>query len=114
MLEQATQFLQARDENHWATWLADCATRLRRQEIAGIEHLLDAYGGMGSFNDLMLHPINGHRIDESDVDEVNERLQAIRTSLYALAQEIQREAVIRDRCEPSGEREPPIGQDFKS
>lgn len=95
MLEQATQFLRECDENNWATWLADCAARLRRHKIEGIERLLDAYGGMGSLNDLLLHPINGHRLKESEVGQFNDRLQEIRTSLYDLAKEIRSEAVMR-------------------
>jgi hypothetical protein len=39
---------------HSVSWLAESARRLRSGDFSGIQHLLGAYGGMGSFNDLIL------------------------------------------------------------
>ncbi|WP_142277442.1 DUF6966 domain-containing protein [Mycobacterium timonense] len=38
----------------WVTWLARSRQRIARGDPHGIDELLSAYGGMGSFNDLEL------------------------------------------------------------
>jgi hypothetical protein len=46
---------------------------------------------MGSFNDLVLHPTNGHDLGESEIDVSNERLARLRSSIYRTAHELRRE-----------------------
>ncbi len=40
---------------------------------------------MGSFNDLMLHPINGHSVKENDISQMNKKLSIQRNKIYDLA-----------------------------
>ncbi len=96
LLEETGQFLRKYDETHWAGWLADCEERLRCGDAEGIERLMGAYGGMGSLNDLMLHPVNRHRLSEADVKAANERLALFRNALYGMAREIQGEGVAKE------------------
>jgi hypothetical protein len=77
LLDSASLVLRSSGEEYWATWLEKDAALLRARDFEGIEHLLRAFGGMGSINDLVLHPINGHRIAESDVAKINESLRAL-------------------------------------
>jgi hypothetical protein len=51
---------------HWAERLAGDLRTIRAGDAYGLDHLLQAFGGMGSINDLVIHPVNGHRVDESD------------------------------------------------
>lgn len=51
-----------------------------------------AYGGMGSFNDLILCSANGHNVPEETDREVNDRLDFLRSRLYELACEVRRTA----------------------
>lgn len=38
-------------KDRWANWLRADADRLRRGDLGGAEHILGAYGGMGSLTD---------------------------------------------------------------
>ena len=73
LLDSATALLRSCGEEHWAFWLEKDAARMRASDFGGIEHLLGAFGGMGSVNDLVLHPMNGHRLAESEMALVNEK-----------------------------------------
>lgn len=49
----------------------------------GLRRLLGGYGGMGGFNDLVIHPLNGHAVREADVGRVNTLLDTLRSALHA-------------------------------
>jgi hypothetical protein len=63
---------------------------IRKGDIHGIQHLLSAYGGMGSFDDLFLSPENGTQISASEVSDVDERLKRLSSEAFRLAREIER------------------------
>jgi hypothetical protein len=77
-LEELTSLLRARGETHWVIWLESDLQRLRASDLYGVTHLLSAYGGMGSFNDLVL----------------DARASDLRSRAWSLAKGISREAVI--------------------
>jgi hypothetical protein len=56
-----------------------------------VEHLLTAFDGMGSFNDLYLCKANGHAISENEEFEVNANLNRLSSRLYDLAAQPKRE-----------------------
>jgi hypothetical protein len=58
----------------------------------GLQHLLGAYGGMGSFSDLVIHPANGHQIDPGDLDAVNDQLRALGEAVWSRASALVRES----------------------
>jgi hypothetical protein len=74
---EASELLRRYGEDRWASWLDMDAERIRRGDRYGVDHLLTAFGGMGSLNDLVIHPLNGHNIAEQDLDPVNQRLSAL-------------------------------------
>jgi hypothetical protein len=83
------------DDSHWRppTWTGRC-TSLRHIEAGdgyGLQHLLGAYGGMGSFSDLLIHPANGHPIDSRDVDAVNNYLRTLGAAVWSRASALLRE-----------------------
>jgi hypothetical protein len=53
--------------------------------------MLSAFGGMGSINDLVLHPMNGHKVDVNEVSTVNGRLNSLLERIYALVVKLKRE-----------------------
>jgi hypothetical protein len=93
-LREASALLKSAGEHHWASWLDKSLTRIERRDLSGVDHLLGAYGGMGSFSDLTLMSANGHSVTDENYHEVNNRLDALRSELYELAREILRNAVI--------------------
>ena len=90
-LTVATSMLENVKEEFWAKWLQENLNMIRQRNFRGVERLLSGFGGMGSFTDLVIHPINGHEILESQISSVNEQFAALRTKLYHLAIKIKHE-----------------------
>lgn len=53
-LDEASALLRASDEKHWSAWLEKDRRLIASGDFYGVEHLLQAYGGMGSLNDFGL------------------------------------------------------------
>lgn len=95
-LSETAALLRRCGEKHWSSWLERDAERLRRCDSEGIRHVLSAFGGMGSFNDLLLHPMNGDSIAESEVEALNKLLDERRGRIYSLAKQISAAMVFED------------------
>jgi hypothetical protein len=93
-LTELSSLLRQHDEQHWSSWIESDLRRIGSGDLHGVTHFLSAYGGMGSFNDLVLHPENGHRVDIASVRRVNDALSILRSRAWSLADEISREAVV--------------------
>jgi hypothetical protein len=61
----------------WEAWIARDLMLVESLDAYGLEHFLSAFGGIGSLNDLITHPINGHQIAPSDVPATNEKLRIL-------------------------------------
>lgn len=94
LLESAVTLLRSCDDKQWVSWLEKDTARLRASDFEGIEHFLQAFGGMGSINDLVLHPLNGHRLTEQETTQANERLRALLSRAWELARQIRSVAII--------------------
>lgn len=68
--------LEKEGETHWCGWMRKTKERLEGLDYSGIETLLSAYGGMGSFNDLIVDPKH------------QDNFEALRTRAWELAEEI--------------------------
>ena len=64
----------------WAQWMMNAKSRLEKSDFSGIDYLLGAYGGMGSFNDIYIHSSK----------ELDERFSLLRTRAWELANHIKR------------------------
>lgn len=80
--------------DHWAAWMKISLSQLENGDLSGVKHVLAAYGGMGSFNDLVLCSGNGHRVTDDEYRTVNDELDKLRNEAYELAQFISRNAVV--------------------
>lgn len=81
-LDEAIALLDQHGEGHWAQWMRTTRAEVQSQDARGLDRLLRAHGGMGSFNDVVLTHLNGHQIDPNEEPWVNERLGALRSSMY--------------------------------
>lgn len=54
------------------------------------EKILSWYGGMGSFNDLLICPQNNHQIGSEDFNEVNQKLQLLQSEISRLSRKLRR------------------------
>lgn len=74
VLDDLVPMLKELGELHWADWMERSRHLIRASDFAGIELLLSAYGGMGSFNDI----------------QGNVRLDRLRNRAYEFAESIRR------------------------
>ena len=67
---------------HWCSMLLGFAVRLRDGDVGAAAELRKQFGGMGSFNDILIHPHNGHRLNEGEINVVNGRLDEMRHQIF--------------------------------
>jgi len=92
-LSEIIKLLEDDREQHWSTWVRQSRDRLLKSEYSGIEHLLSAYGGMGSFSDLIIcqRYENGQfRWKEGHIEK-NGELDRLRRKVWELADAIRRD-----------------------
>ena len=66
-------------EDHWARYFNDALTKYREGKTSSsYKHVLGAYGGMGSFNDIVLNFISNEEIS---------KIESIRESLWLYCKE---------------------------
>ncbi|KAH0444371.1 DUF6966 domain-containing protein [Paraburkholderia fungorum] len=95
MLREAEALLRSYGQVHWADWLAKDARLIRLHDGFGVEHLLSAYGGMGSLNDVVLQRIGGGASVLVPHDD-NERFDELRCEIYELAKRLNKWVNARD------------------
>lgn len=84
-------FLRAYEHSFWADWIAQDAARIENGDAYGLDHLLSAFGGMGSLSDIMIYELNGRDLSPSDVDRTNAKLRELTARVYVMARDIQRD-----------------------
>lgn len=90
-LERLVDLLSGANAEHWADWFNKDLERIRKRDATGLTHLLSAYGGMGSFNDLLLDQRNGHTVTDGSKAFMNDQLAQLRSSVFRLADGLRRE-----------------------
>ena len=85
MLDEAESLLRKHGIPHWAEWFSKDAKLIRNHDFHGVGHLLSAFGGMGSLNDLGLATPSKENpcILATSVDDA--RFQFLLSSMYSLA-----------------------------
>ncbi|MEV6896411.1 hypothetical protein [Amycolatopsis sp. NPDC051372] len=61
---------------------------------ASVADLMAFYGGMGSFNDLVIHRRNGHPIHADQINAVNEKVQTLGFRIRIQAIELSHSSVL--------------------
>ena len=84
-LDQLVTLLTRCDVSDWVDWLTRARESLAHSDAQGLDHLRSAFGGMGSLNDLVIHPMNGHTVDAGSIDRLNDELTRLRSDVYRLA-----------------------------
>jgi len=87
VLEQLISLLESDNEKHWAGRLKQARSRILNADYSGIESLLSAYGGMGSFNDLVIcQTVKNGKVEFMEgYAEKNETLSELRAKARELA-----------------------------
>lgn len=89
-IDELVDLLDDVGETHWRDWFTEGRSQVDRDDARAFDLISSAFGGMGSFNDLVIHPINGHVIAAEHVDEVNARLAELRGIVGREARELGR------------------------
>ncbi len=85
-LAALVELLERSGEARWRDWAAKYLEAARESGVVAPE-VLGAYGGMGSFNDLLLDPANGHTLEPMEVPWANQLLAVRGERVYRLATE---------------------------
>ena len=84
-IRQLESMFRSYGVDDWADWLDQDAKSISSGFPEGIDHLLSAYGGMGSMSDVFISAQAGHPIKHRDTSRVNAEVSALRSSIYDLA-----------------------------
>jgi len=92
VLDKLIDLLESDDQRHWVAELRESKRRLASSDHSGVEYLLASYGGMGSFNDLIIHQSSddGEFSWKPGYERANEELDKLRNRAWELANEISR------------------------
>lgn len=92
VLDQLAAMLESDGDTHWSLWMRKARACLMDSDYSGIEYLQSAYGGMGSFNDLILGQSyeNGVLYRKLGHVELNERFDELRNKAAKLTEFIKR------------------------
>jgi hypothetical protein len=90
LLEQIIALLELHEVRHWPARLADIAARFREAGATGeewkrreaLDELRGLYGGMGSFNDLVIGERGAPVTARLELAAINDELNALRRRLY--------------------------------
>lgn len=79
LLTEMMVLLEYYDEKKWSDFLRIVKSRIVKLDYTGIQLLQNAFGGMGSINDIVLgyhiHPESGEIIWEKAAKKANEQLR---------------------------------------
>ncbi|MGE3182990.1 MAG: hypothetical protein AB7N71_15290 [Phycisphaerae bacterium] len=85
LLGAVVALLESNDAQSWATYFQEARECLATSGERSIASILQTYGGMGSFNDLVLG------CPENRLNEQNRRLDQLRRELYHRCRAVQQE-----------------------
>lgn len=90
MITDTVTVLESDGETHWRRWLTQIHSDLSEGDLHGAKELLAGYGGMGSFNDLVLGQTtqDGKFAWKPDAQGLNERFDSLRSQMWQLATNI--------------------------
>ncbi|WP_415896099.1 DUF6966 domain-containing protein [Neptuniibacter sp. PT34_22] len=81
-LEKTILLLKNNGEKNWAKSLERCQKELNNDSVYVCNKILSMYGGMGSFNDIVLYK------DGQPLMKENELLDDLKTDLYHMCKNI--------------------------
>ena len=96
VLAKLASLLDSDGEQHWCAWMLRVKARLENSDYSGIDYLLSAYGGMGSFNDFIAGQsmVAGQFVWKTGDKELNDEIDELRNRAWSLAKDIERHHVI--------------------
>lgn len=90
-LEEVVLLMSQHGEELWSSRIGELRERLAEHDANALDLLLGYFGGMGSWNDLVIHPLNGHTVEAEELMEVDERLRVLRGDVWQHAHKLRHE-----------------------
>lgn len=82
-LKECEALLRGVEEKFWADTLLDIIIGWDTKPVnVTLDKILSMYGGMGSINDLIISRHNGHAVDCTTEEKVNNNFNKLRAALY--------------------------------
>jgi hypothetical protein len=96
VLAKLATLLEDDGEQHWCRWMLRAKVRLENWDYSGLDYLLSAYGGMGSFNDFVAGQsiVAGRFAWKPGYKELNDEIDDLRSKAWSIAKDIMRNHVI--------------------
>lgn len=79
------------EEKHWSQFILTCKKEIESGDFQGITRFCSSNGGMASLNDLVIHPMNNHKINLNNVNSMNDLFFEKRTKAFTIANQIKHE-----------------------
>lgn len=79
------------EEGNWSSIFTKVQKLIDNGDRRGLDSLKNMRGGMGSFNDLVICQINGHKIEKSQEDFANKELMKLGGLVFTTADKLTRE-----------------------
>ena len=79
------------EEGNWSSIFIKVQKLINNGDRRGLDSLKDMRGGMGSFNDLVICQINGHKIEKNQEEFANKELIRLGELVFATADKLNRE-----------------------
>ncbi|AQQ68266.1 hypothetical protein Mag101_11900 [Microbulbifer agarilyticus] len=89
-MDQLSSLLEHVGEDGWSSAVKKARSFLSVSNYRGIEEAKTWFGTIGTLNDLVIHPANGHQVSEQELDQINSRLCTLCSNIYHLIQDIER------------------------
>lgn len=95
VLAKLASLLESDGEQYWRAWILRAKARLENSDYTGIDYLLSASGGMGSFNDFIAAQttIAGQFAWKPGYKELNDEIDRLRNRAWSIAKDIKRNHV---------------------
>ena len=90
-LESLISHLDKYEEKDWSLIFSKIKRLIDNGDRSGIDSLKNMRGGMGSFTDLIICQINGHRIDKNEENFANIELMRLGNLVLNTADKLNRE-----------------------
>lgn len=83
LLIKCETLLRNVEENFWANKICLALEKAGSHlNTSMLDEILSWYGGMGSFNDLLVSRYNNHFVDETNEEKLNAELNRVRNQIY--------------------------------
>lgn len=92
-LNELIPLLEKEENDQWTKWMKRARRLILNSDFAGVEEVIGAYGGMGSFNDLVIgYSYKGNAlIKKENYEELNNKLNFLRSEVYELSIQIRKD-----------------------